>query len=80
VGTSITSSFPFGEVIDVVVPTREHIKYGDGHHHGYVRCDVTRDELRADFRYVTGVQTPDVSIETGAAFVIGDRRPGALRA
>ncbi|MEX2255178.1 MAG: alkaline phosphatase D family protein [Acidimicrobiia bacterium] len=78
VGTSITSNFPFADVIDAAVPTQPTIKYGDGRHHGYVRCDLTRNQLRADFRYVSSIETPDVSVETGASFVIGDRKPGAL--
>ena len=80
VGTSITSSFPFAGVIDAIVPTQPTIKYGDGHSHGYVRCDLTRHALRADFRYVSSIVEPTASVSTGASFVVEAGHPGAQRA
>jgi alkaline phosphatase D len=77
VGTSITSSFPLPDVIDFAAEGRPTIKYADGRHHGYVRCELTLDRLRVDFRYVSGIDTPDATIATGASFVVDDRRPGA---
>ena len=52
------------------------MKYADAHSRGYVRCRLTPAELRADFRYVSGVDTPDATVRTGASFVVEDRRPG----
>ena len=77
VGTSITSSFPFPDVIDAAVANQPNIKYADGRNHGYVRCEITRGELRADFRYVSGIDTPDATIRTARSFVIEDGAPGA---
>ncbi len=80
VGTSITSSFPFPGIIDAAVPTQPTIKYGDGHSHGYVRCDLTPHALHADFRYVSSIAEPTASIETGASFVVEAGHPGGQRA
>ena len=80
VGTSITSSFPLPDVLDAIVPTQPSIKYADAHSHGYVRCELTRDALHADFRYVSSIADPTASIETGASFVIEAGHPGGQRA
>jgi hypothetical protein len=42
-----------------------------------VRCHLTRDALRAEFRDVSSVDTPDATIETAATFVVEDQQPGA---
>jgi alkaline phosphatase D len=80
VGTSITSSFPFAEVVTVAIGSQPTVKYFEGDRHGYVVGDVTRAELRADFRYVRSIETPDTGVDTGASFVVEDRNPGAQEA
>jgi alkaline phosphatase D len=80
VGTSITSSFPFPDVVDAAVRDQPTIKYADAHGHGYVRCELTRRALRADFRYVSRIDAPEATIATGASFVVRDAAPGAERA
>jgi alkaline phosphatase D len=80
VGTSISSAFPFPDVVTVAIGSQPTVKYFEGTRHGYVVGDLTRHELRADFRYVSSTTTPDVVVETGASFVIEDRKPGAQEA
>ncbi len=77
VGPSITSRFPLAEVLEVAAAAQRQIKYVDGRDHGYVVLDVTRDQMRADFRYVSAVDDPNATIATGASFVIEDEKPGA---
>jgi alkaline phosphatase D len=80
VGTSITSTFPFAEVLEIAAGAQPHIKYVDGREHGYVVLDATPKDLRADFRYVSAIDDPDATIRTGASFAVEDRRPGAQEA
>jgi alkaline phosphatase D len=44
---------------------------------GYVRCIVTPNEWRSDFRTVPYVSRPDAPITTRASFVVESGRPGA---
>ena len=57
-----------------------HLRFRDNHH-GYVRCTVTADAWRADYRTVPEVTRPDDGgIGTVASFVVEQGRPGAQRA
>ena len=44
---------------------------------GYVRCVITPEQLRADFRVLPYVSRPDAPVQTAASFVVVDRRAGA---
>ena len=77
VGTSITSSFPIGAVVEAAVAGVPYIKYFEGDQRGYVRCDVDRKQLDADFRYVSTIATADATIASGAKFSIESGVPGA---
>ncbi len=80
VGTSVTSSFPLHDFVQNAVTSQPTVRYFDGSRHGYVVNEITPKELRADFVYVTSIETPDTPSEIGASFVIEDRRPGAQEA
>lgn len=80
VGTSITSSFPLAEILEMAAAAQPHVQYVDGSDHGYVVLDTTRDAMRADFRYVSAVDDPNATITTGASFAVEDRNPGAQEA
>jgi alkaline phosphatase D len=80
IGTSIstggdrTLSTVFGG--DVNNP---HLQFTDNHH-GYVRCTVTPDQFRADYRVVPTVLAPvDGGISTAASFAVLRGRAGAVR-
>ena len=79
VGTSITSA---GDGSDTS-PQMEAMKSENGcvrfcnNQRGYVRFEVERESLRADFRVVEFVSKPGSPIKTRASFVVEDGRPGA---
>lgn len=57
----------------------DHQKFYDNHR-GYVRCTLTRNEWRSDFRVIETTQSPTSPVSTVASFVVEDGRPGAQRA
>ena len=82
VGTSISSDFPAGYV-DIVEHAGEvapAIRYVNARRRGYVVCEVTEDEVRADFRYVSTVTEASADIETGATWIVRDGDPEPTRA
>jgi len=46
---------------------------------GYVRCEITRNSMTADFRVVEKVSVPESPISTRATFVTENGRPGAVQ-
>ena len=54
------------------------VKFYNGQR-GYVTCNLSRDELRADYRIVDYVSQPDSPISTRASFLVENGRPGARR-
>jgi alkaline phosphatase D len=56
-----------------------HLRFQDNHH-GYVRCTVSPEEWRADYRVIpTVAQRDDGGISTLASFVVEKGRAGANR-
>ncbi|MEV4282984.1 alkaline phosphatase D family protein [Actinoplanes xinjiangensis] len=82
VGTSLTSG---GDGADVVPKLQlqqrfsPHLRFTNGQR-GYVRCELTRDTLRADFRVLSHVTRPGSPITTRATFVSERARPGLVPA
>jgi alkaline phosphatase D len=79
IGTSITSG---GDRALTTVyggnANNPHLRFQDNHH-GYVRCTVSPDLWRTDYRVVpTVVQTDDGGISTLASFVVEKGQAGAL--
>ncbi|MCY4398672.1 MAG: alkaline phosphatase D family protein [Gemmatimonadetes bacterium] len=82
VGTSITSGGDGTDVRDSTEDTlarNPHVHFFNGQR-GYVRCDVTRERLAADYRVLPYVTRPDAEAVTRAAFVVEDGRAGLQRA
>ena len=52
-----------------------HIKF-NSNRRGYVRCDVTREEWRADFKVLPYVKRPGAPINTARSFTIEAGNPG----
>jgi len=75
-GTSVTSG---GDGNDNHEDLTENpwIKY-NGKRRGYVRVTLDANELRADFRILSGVTTPNGAASTGASFTLQNGRPGLL--
>jgi alkaline phosphatase D len=78
VGTSISSSFSPASIPPILaaLPESPHIKFFDGAHRGYVRCDVDRARWRADFRAASSVTVADAPVTTLASFEITSGAPG----
>lgn len=83
VGPSITSVFPpqFIPVVQAALlnPRNAHVKFFEGLLHGYVRCTVTPEAWRSDYRVVTTTLAPVSPVHTVASFVVEDGQPGAVR-
>jgi alkaline phosphatase D len=81
VGPSITSVFP-PPLIPVVQaalldPRNAHVKFFEALLHGYVRCTVTPEEWRSDYRVVATTLSPVSPVHTLASFVVENGQPGA---
>lgn len=82
VGTSISSG---GDGADLTafgergLAENPHIKFFNGQR-GYVRCEVTPERWRADYRVVEFVTQPHAPIKTRAGFVVENGRPGVVPA
>ncbi len=77
VGTSISSTFPEDMValVEAAAAASPAIHYVEARKRGYVVCEVSEDEWRADFRYVSTTAGPEATVETGASWVIGAGDP-----
>jgi len=79
VGTSITSAGDGSDMspaMKAVVAENECVRFANDQR-GYVRFDLRRKDLRADFRVVEYVSKPGAAIKTRASFVVEDGQPGA---
>ena len=82
VGTSITSGgngSQKGSDTDGVLRDNPFVKFYNAER-GYVRCQITPDEWRSDFRVVDDVTKPKSICKTRASFVVEAGRAGAERA
>jgi alkaline phosphatase D len=79
VGTSISSDFPVafdGPIKQANPILNPHVRYFDGLKHGYLRCDVGRDEWRTDVRVVDTIEVREAPVRTAASFVVEAGHPG----
>lgn len=74
-GTSVTSGGDGSDAVDPLLGENPWIKY-NSKRRGYVRVTMDRRTLRADFRTLSGVTTPDGAVATGGAFVLQDGQRG----
>jgi alkaline phosphatase D len=77
VGTSISSSFPaaFVDAIGAIASASPAVHYAEARHRGYVVVEVTPDELRADYRYVSTTAEPTAELSTGASWRVRAGNP-----
>ncbi|MDJ0730904.1 MAG: alkaline phosphatase D family protein [Crocosphaera sp.] len=80
VATSISSGFPqqYVSAVNVARVANPHVKFFEGSKHGYVRCTVTPEYLKSDYRVVSSVVDPQASIDTLQSFVVKNGQPGVL--
>ncbi|MEL4895977.1 alkaline phosphatase D family protein [Crocosphaera sp. Alani8] len=78
VATSISSVFPIRYVAAVNLTRRNnpHVKFFNGTKHGYVRCTVTPEFFKSDFRAVSTISSVNASIDTLQSFVVKNGQPG----
>lgn len=82
VGTSISSSGDGSEQPnghDQILAENPFVKFFNGER-GYVRCELTPETWRTDYRTVPYVTRPGAPIKTRASFVVESGRPGLNRA
>jgi alkaline phosphatase D len=82
VGTSITSGGNGADKradTDKILSQNPHIKFFNDYR-GYVRCKVTPEQWKADYRVVPFVTEPGADISTRASFVEEDRTRAHNRA
>lgn len=82
VGTSISSDFPatFIDLVESAASAAPHVHWYDARHRGYVRCEVTPDAFRAEYRLLDDARRADAMISTARAWVIEDGRAGITEA
>ncbi|QDU81051.1 Alkaline phosphatase D precursor [Polystyrenella longa] len=81
VGTSITSSGDGqAEVkdLDKFYSDNPFLRYHN-RQRGYVQCEVTPNEWRADYQTVEYVSKPGGPVDTKASFIVENGKPGALQ-
>jgi alkaline phosphatase D len=82
VGMSISSNFrsDFIPIIEgaLLDPVNAHVKFFEGTLHGYVRCSLTPERWRSDYRVVDTVLTPAARVRTLKSFVVKAGNAGAL--
>jgi alkaline phosphatase D len=76
VGPSITALELLPEGYVEATRTNPHVRYYDTQRKGYLRCEVTPTEVRADYRYVSSTSDPGAGIETGSSWIVDEGRPG----
>jgi alkaline phosphatase D len=81
VGTSISSGGDGNDQTPQAaarLPENPQIKFYNNQR-GYVRCEITKEKLAADFRVVEKVSVQDSAISTRATFAVENGRPGAVK-
>ena len=81
IGTSITTGGDGSDTlpaIEATLPENPQIKFYNNQR-GYVRCEVTRKSLTADYRVVAKVSVRESPISTRATFIVESGKPGAVR-
>lgn len=82
VGTSVTSGGDGADTSpgqEAIVAENPHIKFFNGQR-GYVRCVLTPEEWRADYRVLPYVRQPGAPVYTRASFVTEAGNPGLQQA
>ena len=86
--SGVTSSFGDGliPVAKATLPSNPHIRFFDGAFRGYLRCTVTPDEWRTDYRAVARLAHPvftvpsaNLPVFTLATFRLSAGDPGLTR-
>jgi len=79
VGTSISSGCGWRDDVEAALAANPHVRFFDGRYRGYVRCEVSRDSWRSDYRVVSSATDPSGPATTLSAWRVIDGRPRAER-
>ncbi|MEQ8514987.1 MAG: alkaline phosphatase D family protein, partial [Chromatocurvus sp.] len=63
--TSIASHCPWAERVHTAQPYNAHVSYTNGDQRGYLRCSVSREDWRTDYRVVADPYRADSAVSTG---------------
>jgi alkaline phosphatase D len=63
--------------VQAALPGNPHVRYFDGLRRGYVRCEVTKQDWRTDYRTVETAADPTAPVSTTASFLVENGQPGA---
>jgi len=77
VGTSISSGCGWRGAVEAALSANPHIRFFNGTYRGYVRCNVTPDSWRSDYRVVSSAADPTGPAATLTAWRVLNGRPGA---
>ena len=81
VGTSISSNATLPDIVaigeNVLIEQAPLINYVNLRQQGYVRCEVSRERMRADYRLVDTVLEPSAAIRTVSSWEIRNGEAGA---
>ena len=65
--------------VQAYLPENPHVLFYNNQR-GYVRCILTPQTWRADYRVLPYVSKPGASVQTRATFTVENGRPGAQKA
>ncbi len=77
VGPSISSGCGWADAVAAALPANPQVKFFDGARRGYLRCTLTRDHWRSDYRVVTSAADTTDPATTLTSWVVHDGQPGA---
>jgi alkaline phosphatase D len=79
VGSSISSRFDpaLADAAEQLIRALPHVRYAEVRQRGYVRCDVTSEQVTARFQMTDSVATPDAPVTTASTWVVTAGRVGA---
>ncbi|MFD2924700.1 alkaline phosphatase D family protein [Halobacillus naozhouensis] len=77
VGTSISSGCGWAREVEAALPENPHVKFFNGDMRGYVRCHVTHDSWKSDYRVVSSAGDPNARAYTLTSWEVENGRPGA---
>ncbi len=79
VGTSISSGCGWRDDVAAALSANPHVHFFDGTYRGYVRCEVTPESWRSDYRVVSSAADPTGPAGTLSAWRVRNGLPGAQR-
>jgi alkaline phosphatase D len=77
VGTSISSGAPavLGDAVPIALASNPHIKWAETKHRGWVHCEVTPTEWRAEYRHVDNALVESSPVQTATRWLVEPGQP-----